>query len=82
MMNYAGSLFLDMAQQRLLDLNRAHANDRLVHLARATANQRLAHLTRDDDERRAQVARSDASRFVARSVFARLGRRYGPSPAA
>ena len=83
MTSYEGSLFLDMAQQRLLDLNREHANDLLARLARATAEQRLTRMVRESAElEQPRPLRADAQRFVARSLFGLLGRRRQARPAA
>ena len=83
MTTYQGSLFLDVAQQRLLDLNREHANDLLVRLARATAAQRLTSIGRESAEPEGpRPLHADAQRFMARSLFGLLGRRRQTSPAA
>jgi hypothetical protein len=83
MTSYEGSLFLDLAQQRLLDRNREHANDLLARRARATADQRRTRMMRESAElEQPRPLRADARRFVARSLFGLLGRRRQVRPAA
>ena len=83
MVTYEGSLFLDVATQRLLDLHRVHANDRLVHMARASASECLDRLaTFDEQQRSAYMAH--VGWLLSSSSFVRIdrGQHRQPRPAA
>ena len=83
MLTYEGSLFLDVAEQRLLDLHRAHANDRLAHLARATASERLNQIADAARQEHGADPVVPAVRPPAhRSLFDRFSRGRAPRPAA